>query len=176
VHFLSTARDTPLQKIAPQALDIPSITATKCHIAMKPLQASPGFPTQQELTSNLNHCYPASLPPSNSGVILPLAMLLDELKVARGLWLDPPTDYILGICREHGDGNTHVTPVTWACLLGTASHNKLKNHLPSYQSFRYAHIQALISLATSSWPVFMASTTSLPDPTFTKPITSMTIC
>ena len=89
--------------IAHKALGIPSITATKRHIATKPLQASPGFPTQQELASNLDHCYPASLPPSDSGIILPIAMLLDELKVQERLRLDPPTDYILGICREHGD-------------------------------------------------------------------------
>ena len=90
--------------IAHKALGIPSITATKRHIATKPLQASPGFPTQQELTSNLDHCYPsASLLPLDSGVILPIAMLLDELKVQERLRLDPPTDYILGICREHGD-------------------------------------------------------------------------
>ena len=89
--------------IAHKSLGIPSITATKRHIATTPLQASPGFPTQRELTSNLNHCYPAPLTPSNSGVVLPVAMLLDELKVQERLRLDPLTDAILGICREHGD-------------------------------------------------------------------------
>ena len=64
--------------IAHKSLGIPSITATKRHIAMTPLQASPGFPNQWELTSNLNHCYPAPLPPSNSLVVLPVAMLLDD--------------------------------------------------------------------------------------------------
>jgi hypothetical protein len=94
--------------IAHKSLGIPSITATKRHISTKPLQGSPGFPTQQELTSNLDHCYPSPpltppLPPSSSGVVLPVAMLLDELKVQERLRLDPPTDYILGVCREHGE-------------------------------------------------------------------------
>ena len=30
-------------------------------------------------------------------------MVLAELKVQDRLWLDPPTDYIFGICREYGD-------------------------------------------------------------------------
>jgi len=88
--------------IAHRSLGIPSIDATKRHIASKPLQASPGFPTPAELTSNLEHCYPNINLPDSTTAVIPISMLMDELKVQGRLRWEPRTDYILGVCREHG--------------------------------------------------------------------------
>ncbi|EDR03916.1 uncharacterized protein LACBIDRAFT_331070 [Laccaria bicolor S238N-H82] len=87
--------------IAHRSLGIPSIDATKQHITSKPLQASPGFPTLAELMSNLEHCYPKAGTQDLTTPILPVSMLIDELKVQGRLRWEPRTDYILGVCREH---------------------------------------------------------------------------
>lgn len=96
--------------IAHRSLGIPSIDTTKRHITSKPLQASPGFPTPAELTSNLEHCYPGTgghipVPGSHpdSTAVVPISMLMNELKVQGRLRWEPRTDYILSVCREHGD-------------------------------------------------------------------------
>lgn len=91
--------------IAHKALGIPSIDATKRHIATKPLQASSGFPSAEELAANLNHCYPLlPLPSLIEGTfpILPMSIQIDEIKVQERLRWDPRTNHILGVCREHG--------------------------------------------------------------------------
>ena len=83
--------------IAHRSLGVPSIDATKGHIASKPLQASPGFPTPVELTSNLEHCYPGahgdvSTPRSHldsTARIIPISMSIDELKVQGQLRWEP---------------------------------------------------------------------------------------
>jgi hypothetical protein len=79
---------------------------------------------------------------------------------------------------SNSNGNTHVT-ITWACLLGDSRSQRVR-------SLTYILIRSLIAEApvlrpSSSSPprlgplLIMASTTSLPEPTFTKPITSMTL-
>ncbi|KAF8153671.1 hypothetical protein BJ912DRAFT_476922, partial [Pholiota molesta] len=87
--------------IAHRALGVPSIDATKRHIATAPLQPSPSFPTRQELSSNLQQCYP----PDNVSRNQPkfgMSIQFDELKVQERLRWDPRTNNILGVCREHG--------------------------------------------------------------------------
>jgi hypothetical protein len=88
-----------------RGLGVPSIDATKRHIAAKPLQSSAGYPTNAELRANLNHSYPNSSPPSSFDTSAPvhgMSMQIDEIKVQERLRWDPRTDKILGVCREHG--------------------------------------------------------------------------
>jgi hypothetical protein len=87
--------------IAHRALGVPSIDATKRHIASAPLQPSPGFPTWQQLSANLQQCYPPENTRSDQP-ILGMSIQLDELKVQERLRWDPRTNNILGVCREHG--------------------------------------------------------------------------
>jgi hypothetical protein len=86
--------------IAQLALGVPSIDATKRHIATAPLQPSPGFPTQLQLSANLRQCYPlTNVFPDQP--ILGMSIQFDELKVQERLRWDPHSNHILGLCREH---------------------------------------------------------------------------
>jgi hypothetical protein len=89
--------------IAQRALGVPSIDATKRRIASAPLQPSAGFPTHQELVSNLRQCYPPENVRSDQPK-LGMSIQYDELKVQERLRWDPRTNNILGVCREHGKG------------------------------------------------------------------------
>lgn len=92
-------------EVAYNTLGTPSIDATKRHIATTPLQPSPGFPTMQELSSNLEQCYPlANVLPDQP--TFGMSIQLDELKVQERLRWDPKTNYILGVCREHGKSHS----------------------------------------------------------------------
>lgn len=87
--------------IAQRAFGAPSIDATKRYISTSPLQPSAGFPTQQELASNLQQCYPLD----NVGLGQPtlgMSIQLDEIKVQERLRWHPSSNLILGVCREHG--------------------------------------------------------------------------
>jgi hypothetical protein len=87
--------------IAQRSMGLPSIDATKRHIATAPLQPSPGFPTQRELSLNLRQCYPLeNVMPDQP--IYGMSIQYDELKVQERLRWDPRSNNILGICREHG--------------------------------------------------------------------------
>ncbi|KAF9536471.1 hypothetical protein CPC08DRAFT_771554, partial [Agrocybe pediades] len=89
-------------EIAHRALGIPSIDATKRHINTVPLQSSPGFPMFAEMQTNLHACY--GTPSGGSGsVVQGVTIAVDELKVQERLRWDPRSNYILGVCREHGD-------------------------------------------------------------------------
>lgn len=89
-----------------RTLGVPSINATKCRIAAKPLQSSPGYPTKAELHANLTHCYPDSMPASSfnpSAPILGMTMQINEIKVQERLRWDPCSNQILGVCHKHGN-------------------------------------------------------------------------
>ncbi|KAF9473694.1 hypothetical protein BDN70DRAFT_816863 [Pholiota conissans] len=89
--------------IAQRSLGLPSIDTAKRHIPTAPLQPSPGFPTPEELSTNLKQCYPLE----NVALDQPtfgMSIQYDELKVQERLRWDPRSNYILGVCREHGKG------------------------------------------------------------------------
>jgi hypothetical protein len=91
--------------IAHRSLGIPSIDATKRHIATAPLRSSSGFPTAPEFQSNLSICYPPCTEESgsvDSQRIQGMTMAVDELKIQERLRWDPHSNHILGVCREHG--------------------------------------------------------------------------
>ncbi|KAF8164425.1 hypothetical protein BJ912DRAFT_801995, partial [Pholiota molesta] len=91
---------TSAANVAHRSLGLPSIDATKRHIATVPLQASARFPTHQELSSNLQQCYPPE-GVSPDQPIYGMSIQYDELKVQERLRWDPCTNNILGLCREH---------------------------------------------------------------------------
>ncbi|KAF8160309.1 hypothetical protein BJ912DRAFT_1151048 [Pholiota molesta] len=102
--------------IAHRALGIPSIDAIKRRMAASPLRSSAGYPTKEELTANLTHCYPDSKSPSSfdrSAPIIGMSMQLDEIKIQERLRWDPRTNQILGVCREHGC----TTPLEFKSML-----------------------------------------------------------
>jgi hypothetical protein len=88
--------------LAHRALGVPSIDATKRHLSATPLLSSPGFPTREELETNLSICYPSDEFGPHNGIIEGVQMPIDELKISERLRWDPRTNMILGVCREHG--------------------------------------------------------------------------
>ncbi|KAF8198428.1 hypothetical protein BJ912DRAFT_1074363 [Pholiota molesta] len=91
---------TSAANVAHRSLGLPSIDATKRHVVTVPLQASAKFPTHQELSSNLQQCYPREgISPDQPKY--GMSIQYDELKVQERLRWDPRTNNILGLCREH---------------------------------------------------------------------------
>lgn len=110
--------------IAYHTLGVPSIDATKRHIATAPLQPSPAFPTSEQLTANLRQCYPLSNVQINQPT-LGMSIQLDELKVQERLRWDPRTNQILGVCREHGKNTVlEFRSMVQADAIAEALHDK----------------------------------------------------
>lgn len=105
--------------ISYRTLGTPSLSATREHIGVQPLCASPGVPTVQELEYNLSVCFPTSKSSSelqqpqtldfdryddvyDQPIVMGMSMMIDEIKIQERLRWDPRTNQILGVCREHG--------------------------------------------------------------------------
>ncbi|KAJ6575900.1 hypothetical protein B0H10DRAFT_1837435, partial [Mycena sp. CBHHK59/15] len=89
-------------KLGHRALGLPSIDATKRHIATVPLGASPKAPTAEEMHQNLDIAYPSPFPPSPDSSRGPgFQIMVDEIKIEGRMRWDPRSKMILGICREH---------------------------------------------------------------------------
>lgn len=93
--------------IVQNVFGMPSINATKRHIATVALTPSPSVPTKTEVEMNLQIIYPRKLaplvPPDSGAVrIFGVSMGIDEIKIQERLRWDPHTNMILGVCREHG--------------------------------------------------------------------------
>ncbi|KAJ7187789.1 hypothetical protein C8R46DRAFT_1241005 [Mycena filopes] len=89
-------------ELAHRCLGLPSINATRRHIATKPLVASPKSPTMDEMLRNLDTAFPTPFPASSDGTSGPgFQIMLDELKVEGRMRWEPRSNMILGLCREH---------------------------------------------------------------------------
>ncbi|KAJ7303109.1 hypothetical protein DFH08DRAFT_825958 [Mycena albidolilacea] len=87
-----------------RCLGLPSISATKRHIATVPLVVSPRAPIMTEMQHNLEVGFPAPFPLRPDGSIGPgYQIMVDEIKVEGKMRWDARANTILGICREHSD-------------------------------------------------------------------------
>ncbi|KAJ7842124.1 hypothetical protein B0H14DRAFT_3692846 [Mycena olivaceomarginata] len=89
-------------ELAHRCLGLPSINATKRHIATVPLVASPKAPTMDEMLRNLDVGFPTPFAPPADGTLGPgFQIMVDEIKVEGRMRWDPRSNMILGLCREH---------------------------------------------------------------------------
>ncbi|KAJ6449855.1 hypothetical protein C8R45DRAFT_1128561 [Mycena sanguinolenta] len=89
-------------ELAHRCLGLPSINATKDHIATVPLVASAKAPTRTEMLHNLDVAFPAPLPTTPGSLPGPgFQIMVDEIKVEGRMRWDPRSNMILGLCREH---------------------------------------------------------------------------
>jgi hypothetical protein len=89
-------------ELAHCTLGLPSINATKHHIATSPLVVSPKNPTMDEMLQNLDIAFPTAflLPPD--GTLGPgFQIMVDKIKVEGRMRWEPRSNMILGLCREH---------------------------------------------------------------------------
>ncbi|KAJ7232148.1 hypothetical protein B0H12DRAFT_1003412, partial [Mycena haematopus] len=85
-----------------RCLGLPSIWATKRHIATVPLVVSPRAPTMREMCHNLDVSFPMPYPAPANGSIGPgFQIMVDEIKVEGRMRWDTASNMILGLCREH---------------------------------------------------------------------------
>ncbi|KAJ6489801.1 hypothetical protein C8R45DRAFT_901419 [Mycena sanguinolenta] len=89
-------------ELAHRCLGLPSINATKDHIATVPLVASAKAPTRTEMLHNLDVAFPAPLPTAPGSLLGPgFQIMVDEIKVEGRMRWDPRSNMILALCREH---------------------------------------------------------------------------
>jgi hypothetical protein len=89
-------------ELAHRCLGLPSINATKRHIATVPLVASPKALTMHEMLRNLDVGFPTPFTPPADGTLGPgFQIMVDEIKVEGRMRWDPRSNMILGLCREH---------------------------------------------------------------------------
>ncbi|KAK6977813.1 hypothetical protein R3P38DRAFT_2809893 [Favolaschia claudopus] len=87
-----------------RCLGLPSINATKRHIATKPLTVSPRSPLMKEMRHNLEVCYPVPAQQRPDGLSGPgFQIMIDELKVEGRMRWDSRNNMILGVFREHSE-------------------------------------------------------------------------
>jgi len=90
--------------IAHKSLGLPALRTLRRHTVLPRLVASPGQPTLQEIKANTIACLePIAEIMSNSEYqVFHQVVMFDELKVEERPRWDDRTNYIQGICREHG--------------------------------------------------------------------------
>ncbi|KAK0232597.1 hypothetical protein IW262DRAFT_1258284, partial [Armillaria fumosa] len=97
-------------EIAFRTMGLPSISATRRFIHVRPLRASPSDPTTYKIEYNLRVSF-SGLPSLQarqeasaalSNVYVGVVMAMDEIKLQERLRWDERTNNILGICWEHG--------------------------------------------------------------------------
>ncbi|KAJ7800082.1 hypothetical protein B0H14DRAFT_2387552 [Mycena olivaceomarginata] len=77
-------------ELAHRCLGLPSINATKRHIATVPLVASPKAPTMDEMLRNLDVGFPTPFTPPADGTLGPgFQIMVDEIKVEGRMRWDP---------------------------------------------------------------------------------------
>lgn len=99
----------PLSQLANRVLGVPSIDTAKRHLQFLPLRTSPKMPTNLEVLHNLQACFPMpdtrrdeehllrAILRATSGYILSI----DDIKITPRLRWDPPTNTMVGACRDH---------------------------------------------------------------------------
>ncbi len=91
-------------KIAHYSLGVPSLDATRRHVMTNPIQASPGFPTMEEIYINLGNAYAGY--EAQPGIVLGVTMATGKIKLQEHLRWEACTNMIHGLCREHSGGCT----------------------------------------------------------------------
>lgn len=90
-----------LADILHRALGLPGLTTLRKHAIIRPLRASPGNPTVEEIKENINAYIDGEDVPTDPSVIVHRVVMLDEIAVERRARWDDKTNMILGVCREH---------------------------------------------------------------------------
>ncbi|KAI0763211.1 hypothetical protein BC629DRAFT_1651952 [Irpex lacteus] len=115
--------------LAQRSSNLPSSRTTDRHLKVAPLQASPGYPTSQEMELNLYRQFRADDDYSDFAGLteIPCSVPVDEIKIQERLRWDAKTDMILGTCREHGARNVALEFRSLAvadALLNALTHKK----------------------------------------------------
>jgi hypothetical protein len=89
-----------LAGIVHRALGLPGLTTIRANTVIRPLRASPGMPTIEEIQANIYAC--AEGEPTSYGppTIVHRVLMLDEIHVEERPRWDDRTNKILGVCRE----------------------------------------------------------------------------
>ncbi|KAI0337896.1 hypothetical protein BDW22DRAFT_1487987 [Trametopsis cervina] len=90
--------------LAQQSCNLPSQRTTDRHLEVLPLRASPGYPTMQEMETNLSRQFrdDENYDEFAGFTEIAVSMPLDEIKIEERLRWDAKTNMILGTGREHG--------------------------------------------------------------------------
>lgn len=138
--------------LAQRSSNLPSSRTTDRHLKVAPLQASPSYPTSQEMELNLSRQFRADDNYSDfMGLTeIPCSVPVDEIKIQERLRWDAKTDMILGTCREHGARNVALEFRSLAvadALLNALTHKKLDGtdvHLA--REVRISHFEETLSV------------------------------
>ncbi|KAJ7485960.1 hypothetical protein FB451DRAFT_1433109 [Mycena latifolia] len=90
-----------LADILHRALGLPGLTTLRKHTVIRPLRASPGMPTVEEIEENIDAYTDGEDAPSGPPKIIHRVIMLDEIAVEKRVRWDDKTNMILGACREH---------------------------------------------------------------------------
>ncbi|KAJ7725135.1 hypothetical protein DFH07DRAFT_946256 [Mycena maculata] len=90
-----------LADILHRALGLPGLTTVRKHAVIRPLRASPGLPTVEEIVENIDAYTDGEDVPVGPAQIIHRVVMLDEIAVERRARWDDKTNMILGACREH---------------------------------------------------------------------------
>ncbi|KAJ7486985.1 hypothetical protein FB451DRAFT_1026796 [Mycena latifolia] len=94
---------TRLAEIGHNALGLPSVSTARRNTVIRPLRASPGMPTLQEIEHNIDACLDAGPDDDGAGPrIVHQILMLDEIATEKRARYDDRTNKVLGICRQHG--------------------------------------------------------------------------
>ncbi|KAJ7663740.1 hypothetical protein DFH06DRAFT_986394, partial [Mycena polygramma] len=89
-----------LAGIVHRAKGLPGITTLRANTVIRPLRASPGMPTIQEIEENIDGCAEGEPESTGPPVIVHRILMLDEIAVEQRPRWDDKTNNILGVCRE----------------------------------------------------------------------------
>ncbi|KAK6977174.1 hypothetical protein R3P38DRAFT_3377681 [Favolaschia claudopus] len=142
-----------------RCLGLPSVRATKRHIATVPLIVSSRTPTMDEMQHNLDVNYPVAFSQPSDGSIGPgFQIMADEIKVEGRMQWDPRSNMILGVCREHSakyDLEFHGIEQAEALHAGLAEN---KVHLASEGTVVAVNSFSDVSTRTVAHPFIIAPT------------------
>ncbi|KAJ7104452.1 hypothetical protein B0H15DRAFT_795200 [Mycena belliarum] len=86
--------------IVHRALGLPGLSTIRSNTVIRPLRASPGFPTIEEIQANIDACAEGEPESSGPPVTVHRVLMLDEIAIEQRPRWDDKTNKILGACRE----------------------------------------------------------------------------
>ncbi|KAJ7497849.1 hypothetical protein B0H11DRAFT_2384649 [Mycena galericulata] len=89
-----------LTGIVHRAKGLPGLSTLRKHAVIRPLRASPGMPTVQEIEDNIDAFAEAEPVSTGVPVIVHRILMMDEIAVEQRPRWDDKTNMILGVCRE----------------------------------------------------------------------------
>ncbi|KAJ7085187.1 hypothetical protein B0H15DRAFT_988746 [Mycena belliarum] len=89
-----------LAGIVHRALGLPGLSTIRSNTVIRPLRASPGYPTIQEIEANIDACAEGEPDSDGHSVVVHRVLMLDEIAVEQRPRWDDKTNKILGACRE----------------------------------------------------------------------------